>query len=532
MRPALSLISSPPLPSPRSSTRSIYREGLLLLSALVLFLVFTHSGFDTSEAGYHYSIAERIVRHGELSFPEPRPGIYTVAPNGRTYASHEIGDTLVLLPVAGVNALVEKLLTPRFGEATVERLTQFLFAMHGALFIALGATFLYLMLRLVFRQSVRTAAAGILLMVFCSYYWNYSRYLFDGILCSVLLTAGALFLFLYARSPARTVLLVAAFACLGFGVITRVSMIIPVFAAALYLLIQQHRAPLRLAGTAAIAALTLAPFALWQLYYNHLRTGDWLLSPVQTSQYALNNGLTGNLLDGVAGLLFSPGKSVFVYVPIALLSLLCLHRFWRRYPLESMFVLVVACGWLLLHAKLQSWYGAWGYGPRHFATLVPLLALPFLVERPTLTSPLFKKLAAFLLTFGCVLAAASITTNWHYRMALAHAQDRGADRDLVWSPVNNQAVDILKAAAGNVQRLLFGGPYEKIPPYSEINLAASNSINVWLHTAYLQGVPWWLLTGCGVLLLGASLLALRSLWQLERFHAGTTQFHRRLSAAG
>ena len=492
-------------------------EILLLLSALTALLLLTHSGHDTSEASYHYSIAKQIVTHGSLSFPHDMDGIYYVAPNGRSYAAHEIGNTLLLLPVALADRFLDARFAPLLGPDRGDLIERFLLATTGAVLSAVGATFLYLTLRLVFAQSARAATSGVLMFSFCTFYWTYSRSMFDGVLCSVLLAGGMLFLFLFGRAPARSLFLVAALVFFGFGLVTRLSMVIPLAAAALYLLLVRQTSHFPFARAMMLAAIVLTPFVCWQLYYNHLRTGDAFLSPVQTPAYAVNNALDGNLLVGLAGLLFSPGKSIFVYCPIALLSVAVIRHFWRGQKPEAAFVCTVVVPWLLLHALLRSWYGAWGWGPRHFVTIAPALVLPFLALRPGLRPLLTRYCAAPLLTFGFVLNAASIVGSWHYRLLVASHESRIADSQIVWSLTQNQAADALSAALQNLQRTFVRGSYEIVPGPSAIAAEASNTINIWLFTAHRLGVPAVLLVTCGVILAAWSIIALSQLLMSHTF---------------
>jgi hypothetical protein len=471
-------------------------ECLLLMVAMLSVFVLTHSGFTYAEAINHYTVAEHIVKHRELGFPYAMEGIFSVAPNGRTYASHEIGNALFLLPVALLNHGIEARLTPVIGPERVQMVTRFLFASMGAILCAAGAVFLYLILRLVFVQPTNSALVSVLLFSFCSYYWTYSRIIFDGVLCAVLLLAAMLFLFLFARTQ-RTQLLVAAFACLGFGFITRLSMLLVIVAAGGYLLLVLRVRPDRLWRTAFVAGLTLAPFVVWQLYYNHLRTGSALVPPVFLPQYAESNAMTGSLLTGLAGLLLSPGKSIFIYCPPALLSVLLIRRFWRAYPNEGFFVVSLGLLWLFLHARMASWYGAWGWGPRLFVTVSPVLALPFLVQRFSLKSRPARAFASVLLLFGFLLASASIIGNWHYRLFLANQDGRADDRSIVWSLDRNQAVDQLAGAARNLRQTFFGGDFAVVRGASPLDIAASNTLNLWLFTAHRQRIPAILLVTAG-----------------------------------
>jgi hypothetical protein len=325
-----------------------------------------------------------------------------------------------------------------------------------------------------------------------------------------------LFLFLSARRPDRELLLVGAFACFGFGLITRISMVLPVATAIVYVLLSRSlRTKIMRVGSIVVA--TLAPFVCWQLYYNHLRTGNALISPVQTAQYAVNNGLGGNLLVGVTGLLISPGKSVFVYCPIALLSLMVMGQFWTLYRNEAVFVSLLAVQWLLLHAKLQSWYGTWGWGPRHFVTIAPALALPFLVVRLNHRGRIFKAFAIVLLGWGLLLAVASQIGNPHYRLMLAYQAGLLKRETFVWSLTRNQAADALVAAAQNLTRTFCGGDYEIVAGASKIDIIASNTVNLWFVTACRLGIPARYVTVAVTMLVGCAAMCL---WMLFRRTGG------------
>jgi hypothetical protein len=478
------------------------------MSLLSIYLV-THSGLDTSEASYDYTIAENIIKHGAVSFSHPMEGIYTRAPNGRTYASHEIGNALFLIPVAMVNTGIEWGFTRRLGPPRVSMITRLLFSSMGAILGATGLVLLYLILRLVFEQPLRASVASVLMFGFCTFWWSYSRILFDGLLSAVLLCGGMLSLFLFARRR-EPLLLVLTFVCFGAGLITRLTMVLGILAACVYLLLILPGRQLLLAAGASL--MTLAPFVAWQLYYNQLRTGNPLVSPVQTAQYAVNNGLDGNLLVGIPGLLFSPGKSIFLYCPVALLSVLLFRRFWRQHRNEAVFLALLGVFWVALHAQLHSWFGAWGWGPRLLLTVTPAIAIPFLVERSTVRSVPLRALGIVALAFGFTLAAASIVINWHYRMILA--DDRNLlDKAWVWSLNQNQVIDALTGAAQDLHSAWSGSgaPEEQ----SGSNTGPHVVINLWWVTAGKKGVPRAPLAGAVMFLALAAAWCLTQLWRME-----------------
>ncbi|MCX7918576.1 MAG: hypothetical protein N3A72_02990 [bacterium] len=110
--------------------------------------------------------------------------------------------------------------------------------------------------------------------------------------------------------------------------------------------------------------------------YNYVRFGS-----VTSTGYE-SEGLTFSypLLDGLYGLLFSSGRSIFLFSPPILLFFIALKTFWQEKRYESYFCCAIAVVYLLFYAKWESWAGGWCWGPRHIFQihiflLIPVLAL-------------------------------------------------------------------------------------------------------------------------------------------------------------
>lgn len=218
---------------------NFYLDYRLYISVFIFFwtiFIISNSGFDTSEGGYHYQVAVQIIKEGRLSFDTLPPGVFQVAPNGKFYAGHEIGNTLFLLPIAFINLLVERIGSYFIGQEGIYRIQQFILSFQAGIYSSITATLFFSILRLGFSQMVIPSFLGTLCLVFTTYFWTYSRNLFDGVLCSTLLMASFLLLLQYRKSS-YSIYLFCSFICLGFGFITRISMILAIFTSLVYLLI-------------------------------------------------------------------------------------------------------------------------------------------------------------------------------------------------------------------------------------------------------------------------------------------------------
>ena len=485
--------------------RKFYSSNLLYLSVFVFFwalFALSNSGVDSSEGLFHYKVAVQIVKYGQLGFDTPQDGVFQLAPNGRTYAGHEIGNTLFLLPTAFINVVFENIFSRFTNQENIEKAQQFILSFQAGVYSSITATIFFAILRTGFLQATIPCFIATLFLALTTYFWTFSRNLFDGVLCGTLLTIS-LFLILRYRQTNNLRYFVGCFLCLGFGFITRISMILAILVTFAYLASLYRSSIAIRIREISLAIFTLVPFFIWQSWYNYLRTGIFYKSPVQTAVYAENNALDGNIFLGIGGLLFSPGKSLFIYAPLLILSIVLFKNFYKQHKKEAIYIAALTILWFLLHARLRSWYGAAGWGSRHFITILPILFLPFAVNIEYVWRKTALKLSCIVLaSFGFILALSSIISNWHFRMM--YADERGLIRDdiFVWGFWNSQPVDMLKGAFGNIVRILTHAPIITIKDtYSEANEYASSTINLWSNSLLYAGIHWYV-----VVLLVAPLL--------------------------
>ncbi|MBD2102748.1 hypothetical protein H6F94_17990 [Leptolyngbya sp. FACHB-261] len=477
----------------------------------------TNSGFDNSEGGFHYQVAEHIIETGQLGFETSQPGIFTVAPNGRTYASHEIGNTLFFLPIAWLNLTLQKLWFGSLSSEQLEIAKEFVRSFQPSFYSAITLAAFFGILRLGFAQKRIPALLATSGLALTTFFWTHTRESFDGVLCSTLLTISFLFLLRFKQQKSRLDLIIA-FASLGFGFITRISMVLAIVVSIGYLVSISRPYAQTLVRNLGLALLTLVPFVVWQSWYNQLRTGIFYLSPVQTdAKYRFANALDGNLLVGLQGILASPGKSIFIYAPLLILSVLLFRKFWKNHPKEALYILVLSLAWLLLHARLRSWYGSWGWGPRHFITILPILFIPFAANIELVLRKAYLKVLALLLgSLGFVLALASMISDWHFRMVLADGKTL-SDEFFVWSLRHSQPVDMLTGVLKNlitVFKLVMHSPSVQNQNLWFLNSGlkeyGSFTVNFWPNNLIFAGVAWYWIVPPVVLLIVLMFSSLRS----------------------
>jgi 4-amino-4-deoxy-L-arabinose transferase-like glycosyltransferase len=472
----------------------IYKQYSLYVSVFIFFwaiFALTNSGVDSSEGLFHYEVAVQIIKHGQLGFATQPEGVFQIAPNGRFYAGHEIGNTLFMLPTAFINVMLENVASFVSLE-TIKKAQQFILSFQASIYSSITATLFFALLRVGFNQTVKLSFIATILLALTTFFWTYSHNLFDGVLCTTLLTFSFFSLVRY-RQTKNSAFIISCFVALGFAFITRVSMVLAILVAFTYLLIYCQASIRQKLREFTIAGITLVPFVIWQFWYNFLRTGIVYKSPVQTSVYAVNNALDGNMIIGLFGLLFSPGKSIFIYAPLLLISVFLFRRFYRQYPKEGIYIAALTIIWFLLHTRLRSWYGAAGWGPRHLITILPILFLPFAVNLEYVWQQVSLRIITIgLAGFGFILALSSIISNWHFRMMYAVEQNIADDKNFIWGWSHSQAIDMLYAGVGNIIRIITKAPIIVIKnSYSEANEYASSTLNLWSNSLIYAGIPWF-----------------------------------------
>ena len=133
----------------------------------------------------------------------------------------------------------------------------------------------------------------------------------------------------------------------------------------------------------AVLAYTVRPLVIGALVagYNHAAFGDLrggYAIPI-AMDHAIEHALKTNVLEGVANLLVSPSRGLFVYCPVLIFSVFGLFVWCRSRDRLCPPVYLVAAATSVVHllafAMWSLWWGGYTYGPRYFTDLGPCLVL-------------------------------------------------------------------------------------------------------------------------------------------------------------
>jgi hypothetical protein len=113
--------------------------------------------------------------------------------------------------------------------------------------------------------------------------------------------------------------------------------------------------------------------------------------------------------------LWSWGKGLFVFNPLALLGLVGLALLWRRNrPLAVLFLLLIVTR-ILFFSKWSVWDGGWCWGPRFLLPILPLLMLAAVevlreTDRRKLSGMVVRVVAAVLAMLSAAINLLSVRT--------------------------------------------------------------------------------------------------------------------------
>lgn len=219
-------------------------------------------------------------------------------------------------------------------------------------------------------QVYRSAHTGILIALLYgigTLAWPYSRFFFSEPLATACLVFSAYAL--YRQRPG-----LAGLAC-GYAIATRLGCVILAPVLVLYARLRGHswRSIVSM-GVGALPGCILIVLNNWLRFNSLLEYG-----------YVADDGFTGNLIVGLYGLLFSPGKSIFLYVPMLLAFPAALILFFRLHKPEAVLIIGLICLTLVQSSLWWMWWAGWGWGPRFLVPLMPfcLLAVGTLFNQQT-----------------------------------------------------------------------------------------------------------------------------------------------------
>src|SRR6476646_6780281 len=390
-------------------------------------------------------------------FPNEYPEFGLHGRGGRLYDWYGIGQPLLSLPIDIVGNAIAQL--PIFADyADTDPTVRSIFVTYTAniLINVLTALVCYQFL-LLLGFDVAQAITGVLALLFCTTHLHYTQNMMENNYILLLTMAGFRYQYEWLRTGKRRALLIGS-AAFGLNLLTRLTTGLDLIMGGVFLLLvllveragrQEFRS--RFAAYLKVALPVYAMFLFFDRLYQFYRFGNWTTTYVNyfTIEYRLRDpGLPANypwttpFLKGFLGALISPEKSLFLFDPLIVLTIVLVFFGWKRFNsavkayLDAGFLLVHA--YICFYARYFEWSGNFAWGDRYVSSVVQMAAfisVPLLLK---FRGQFGKSVWAFgmlLIGVSCVIQFASLA--FWLPLEIYQGDDLGHPQWVIWLRFKN-----------------------------------------------------------------------------------------------
>ncbi len=328
-----------------------------------MYLLSTGGRLTSTDAVITFDLTKSLVERHSIALSDTIIGHgRNRGADGRFYSQHGIGASLYGVPFFYAAKLVENYLGGRLPKEDL--LTKAFVdtgsAVAGAAVVALFYLFAWHVI-----GNARAAALAAACLGLGTALWPYSQSGFNQPLATLLLVA-AVFMAWTASRYGEDRKLLGAGGLVGAAWLTRHEMLLSAIPLILWILAISRRDRCRALRRVLWFAPGILLAGIFWGCYNRLRFGQWSevgYTPVFD-------------FSGYAGLLFSPGASVFIYSPIVFVAMFGWRRLVRHDLPTACLVGSEILVFFAFYGAMEDWFGGRSYGARYLVPLLPLACLP------------------------------------------------------------------------------------------------------------------------------------------------------------
>jgi hypothetical protein len=363
-------------------------------------------------------------------FPQEYPEFGARGRDGKLFDWYGIGQPLLMLPADIVGTCIERIPLfknyngndPSVRSIVVSYSTNILISVLTAL-----VCFRFLSL---LGFNTGQAVAGVLALLFCTTHLHYTQNMMENNYILLLTLAGFTLQYEWLRTGNRRALLIGS-AALGLNLLTRLTTGLDLLAAASFMLLvlwfEQVRGRAlweRLIVYAKTALPIYAGFLLIDRLYQYYRFGSFFNTYVhyftverrlQDPSLPPNYPFETPFHAGFLGALFAPEKSIFLFDPLVVLTIVIAVLGWKRFGPEIKAYLVAAFVLLLayisFYARYTVWSGDFAWGDRYVSTcaeLVAFISVPLLLRHRAELGKFVWKMGVALIAVSALIQVASL----------------------------------------------------------------------------------------------------------------------------
>jgi hypothetical protein len=430
---------------------------LLGLTAALLAIVVQSGELGSSDTMHRLQATHSFWTSEPAVFPNEYPEFGLHGRGGKLYGWYGSGQSLLMLPADIAGTYLENL--PIFADyhgadPTVRNV--FVTSTTNTLISVLTALVCLHFLQLL-GFDIRQSVAGVLALLFCTTHLHYTQNMMENNYIFLLTLTGFTFQYDWLRTGKSRALLIGS-AALGLNLLTRLTTALDMAACALFvfivLLFEKPRTPNLVRTGRTYARVSFPIFAFFFLIdriYQFYRFGTW------TKTYLYYFGLEHRLQDpslpanypwetpfhlGFFGALFSPEKSIFLFDPLVVLSIVMVIVLRRKLSVVLRAFLAAALLLVFLdicfYARYTVWNGNFAWGDRYVSSAVELAAfisVPILLKHRADIGTWLWKLGLAFIVASLVIQIASLA--FWMPLEIYQADDFGHVQFVVWLRFKN-----------------------------------------------------------------------------------------------
>ena len=415
-----------------SAPRRWYRNPLSLLvvvAALSAFVI--QSGeLGTSDTSHRLQTTHSWWTSEPPVFPREYPEFGIHGRGGKLYSWYGMGQSLLMFPADVIGTGIAHL--PIFAnyndtDPTVRAI--FVSYTTNILVNVLTALVCFRFLcQLGF--SVRQSIAGVLALLFCTTHLHYTQNMMENNYIMLLTLTGLSFQYEWLRTGSRRALLIGSLA-FGLNLLTRLTTGLDLLAGGAFLLlvlwlenVRGRSLWQRFLSYSKTALPVYAVFGLIDRLYQFYRFGSPFTNYITIAGREMrqqNPSLPPNypwevpFHVGFFGALFKPEKSIFLFDPLLVLTIVLAIIAWKRFPPEVRAYLIAAflllLGYISFYARYTVWSGDFAWGDRYVSTaaeLAAFISVPLLLRWRASLGKLVWWMGIALIAFSTAIQLASL----------------------------------------------------------------------------------------------------------------------------
>ena len=511
----------------------------MLVTGLFTFLI--QSGeLGTSDTTHRLQVTHSLWTGQPQVFPAEYPEFGLHGRGGRLFAWYGIGQSLLMLPadLVGTAAThipfwreyVESQADPAIRSIVVSVSTNILVNV----LTAVAAFRLLILLEFTEGESV----AGTLGLLCATTHLHYAQNMQENNYILLLTITGFALQYKWLKTGDRWALFWGS-AALGLNLLTRVTTALDILGVTCFILLaglfarekrEGEGVPRRPLGVYLRTALPVyAGFLLIDRIYQYIRFGSWTntyvavfareqrqMDPTLPANFPFNRGwFEGGLHSGILGPFLMPEKTVFLFDPLFVLTVLLTIFLWKRLgPAVRAFLIasfMMLAAYIVFYARYNWWAGDFAWGDRYISSAVELTALPAL----TLLLRYRKALGKAIWSLGVAIAAVSFVIQcaslaFWLPLEIYQMETLGHPTWIVFLRFKNIAAFILhkRAAWGLDTPAMFQDPWDAV------HITTWNFLPSLLR--HVGAAPLWVVHVLYGVWIGAAIALMLAAWQLVR----------------